>query len=244
MTTFERVLAYIRSHDSQFAPEGATPEQVDELEALVGAPLPEIYRDFLEVMGRDMDWISIEQIDFRIETVIDYYRHENWLPADRYIRIGSARKDPAFNPHLELSYVSDDPRVVLFGDLSPASFADPASRFRVPFAGSLPEMVCLPVFRMFEIDGEGRRPTYLETPGWRPEAIDQAERLFVETLGFERLWFSSVWGRAYRRDDAAIQAVQLGGYPLQLWVRGDDPAEQARIVRLASETLGIGGGTP
>jgi hypothetical protein len=238
---FFDVVDYVCEFDPQFAGsvDPATDEQIAELEALRGAPVPESYRGFLSTMGASMGWIDIRKLDFRIDTVLEYYRTETWLPADEFIRIGTDPKDTAFDPYLALSPLSGDPEVMQIRACTAETFAD--TRFgggRLQLAGSLAQMVCLPVFEMFEIYGPGRRPERLVSPSWRPEAMQDAARR-VAGLGFEPLFWSSEAGRGYRREDAAIQLVQLRGFPLQALVRADKADEQTRLAEVLGEELEI-----
>jgi hypothetical protein len=230
MTIFERLVEYTAAFDPKFpaAIAGALPEQIAELESLLGGPPPEIYHDFLRVMGHSMDWIKIRRMDLRIETVLGYYRRENWLPRNRFIRIGEEHEEPRLHPYLMIDYPPEEPTVVCFPACRPQEFDDVISSSLEPLAGSLQELVAMPVFRTFEVRAGGRVPDLLREPGWRAGAIRKAEDALA-ALGFERLWFSSAWGQAYRSRGAAIEVTQHIGYPLEISVTAGDERERERL---------------
>ncbi|HEX8202110.1 MAG TPA: hypothetical protein VF590_16665, partial [Isosphaeraceae bacterium] len=222
MTTFERVVAYVARFDPAFpaAIRGAEPGLIAELDSRLGGNLPAIHRDFLTVMGRDMDWIQVGRMDFRIETVLDYYEEHDHPPSYFYVRIGTERAEPRFHPHLEIKLEGDHP-VVCFPYALPEYFHGVVATHREYFAGSLHEMVCTPVFRIYELHGGGtRRPISLRADRWDPGALRPVEEVAAR-LGFETVWFSSATARALRRDDAAAWAVQRPGVPLQLTLAAD-----------------------
>lgn len=225
---FERLIEWVRTYDPQFSAVGAPPAQIAELESLIGK-VPEVYRDFLAVMGRNMDWIAIGHMDLSIEAVLEYYRRERWLPPDLYIRIGFEEGDPRLHPYLETMRDSEEPPVIAFPSCKPETLFDTVSRSSVPLAGSLPELIADPVFRMYELRRGSRRPARAQTETWRDEAIDEAEGL-IEYARFTKLWFSNTTGRAYTRPDGAIRSVQHPGHPLQIMVSCDSPKDQQEIV--------------
>src|SRR5689334_7924637 len=173
MTPFERVKEYISTFDPPFAEHarGASEEELEELEQRLDAPLPDIYVDFLRVLGKDTDWISIDKIDFSIDAVLRYYRRHDWPTAYDYVRIGEDPKDPAFHPYIEVNPLPDtEQEVIRIPDCSKETFAEVSVRFRAPLAGSLAELICMPVFEMYEIYGAGRVPASLTANVWRTGA--------------------------------------------------------------------------
>jgi hypothetical protein len=233
MTVFECVKRYIGGFDPQFpqSVEGASPRDVQELERLAGGMLPSIYKDFLQVMGRNTDWLSVSDFDLRIDGVIRFYRDNQWLTSTRYVRIGNGTRNPLFHPYLEVVPLAEgDPPVVCLPECNKASYQD-ALRHRTPVAGSLEEMICTPVFDMFELRGGNRQPVCITAEKWDPPAIDRASA-FYEEQGFERLWFSSDDVRAFRREDAAVRIAQFGGAPMQVWIGADLENDQAFLADL------------
>ena len=239
MITFEQVTDYICTFDPDFRHSivPALDAEIDELESLRNAPLPAIYRDFLETMGRSMGWINVRDIDFGIDTVLDVYRASPWLQTTDLVRIGTDRRDPSFHPYLRPSAFSDTVEVLAIRECDADSFPQTAyngGRFQI--AGSLPEMVCLPAFEMYEIYGPGRRPAKLQATEWRPEAVNEAATILTDA-GFQPLFWSSPESRGFKRDDAAVQISQWRGFPLLAAVRADDPDQQAKIAQALSVRL-------
>ena len=219
MTAFEQIVEYANKFDAKFIKtiEGATPNQIKELQSLLNAPIPDLYIDFLQVMGRNTDWIKIQDLDFNIEAVLKYYRNENWLPADRLIRIGNDNHDIELDPYLKIDTIDESP-VVRYPPFKKENFEQIYILKQDPLAGSLPELFAMPIFEMFELRVDGRNPIILLTEEWEYEAMENLERA-ANSLGFEKLWFSSESGHAYHRDDkTAIQANQWDGYPLQIFI--------------------------
>lgn len=64
---------------------GATPEQIDAIEAIAGRPLPQFYRWFLARMGGS--YVTRRQ-DLGAQTVLDAYRRGVVSPDPRYLLIG------------------------------------------------------------------------------------------------------------------------------------------------------------
>ncbi len=235
---FDRVVAYVARFDPRFpdAILAATPEQITELESLTGAPLPPVYSDFLSHMGRSTDWISVRRMDLRIETVLDYYRRERWLPADRFLRIGTELDEPALHPFLQLDPFGGDPAVVCMRAVRPEAFEEVTMTGLDPLAGSLQELVAMPVFRMFELRAGGRVPAILHSRQWRPEAWEGVETA-MEAAGLARLWFSSETGRAYSHAGAAVAATQHLGYPMQIAVGTDDRDARDALINALTRQL-------
>jgi SMI1/KNR4 family protein SUKH-1 len=74
----EELLEYISRYRPQFAREirGATEEEIAQLERLVGEPLPDQYRSFLEIMGIDPGPFSFSNDDAMTIADITYYYRE------------------------------------------------------------------------------------------------------------------------------------------------------------------------
>lgn len=233
MISFDEVIAYISDYDPQFPAsiEAASAAEIAELETLTGADLPEVYRDFLAAMGRNTGWIDVERLDFRIGTVLDYYRRDDALPADEFLRIGSDTKDPSANPHLEMSWGAADYNVVVFPGCTRDTFADMTARHLNYVAGSLQEMICRPVFRIFELFGSGRQPVLIRAGAGAASQIDQLHAMLLDDYGLEPLFWSSAEVRGYTAPGIAIEAMQFVARPLELVLRVDDALKQDSIAR-------------
>ena len=246
MTDFDIVIAYICGFDPGFdgSVVPADPARINELENLVGRPLPDSYRSFLRCMGGSAGWLAMDEMDYSINVVLDFYRRTDWFPADRFIRIGLDRKDPSFHPHLRLfPYQDKEPEVVGFPGCRPDTLKSVTTRMMFDLAGSLEELFCRPAFEIYEIYGEApsgdaRQPANLMAGASREEAVTEASSL-AETLGFTVESWSTHQAGGYWRSDAAAQSVQRLGFPLQVLVRADDPAEQRRLATAFRDGLGL-----
>ncbi|MCY1059890.1 SMI1/KNR4 family protein [Nannocystis sp. SCPEA4] len=78
--------------------EGASQEEIAEIEAIAGRPLPNFYRWFLTRMGRDMGALSFVTVDFSAARVIACYREEIEEPDPPYLLIGY-ESDPVVPMH-------------------------------------------------------------------------------------------------------------------------------------------------
>ncbi len=213
---FKQVVDYIASYDPEFPKhiKGATPAQIDELsclmtESLYPEKLPPAYKDFLLTMGLSMDWINIDDSDFSISTVIDFYKKNNWLEPDDLIFIAKGPVDSSL--YLEImstNYHSDaGGEIYRLGDYSNDNdFTKARSDFIDRRANTLVGLICFYVFDKFEIKAKNRvYQHYYSRHIWLRE-IDVLSGLdsLLKQHGFEKLWFSD-HSRAYQRKDVAIK---------------------------------------
>ncbi len=94
--------------------EGATAEEVGEIERLAGRPIPRFYRWFLTTMGGSMGSLDNETSDFSAATVLSHYREGIVTPDSKRLLIG--RQSDQIMPllyfyNLDLP-VRDDARVL------------------------------------------------------------------------------------------------------------------------------------
>ncbi|WP_422884053.1 SMI1/KNR4 family protein [Nannocystis pusilla] len=78
--------------------EGATPDEITELEALAGRPLPPFYYWFLARMGRYMGALNFASVDFSPARIKACYQEEIEEPSPRYLLIGY-ENDPVVPMH-------------------------------------------------------------------------------------------------------------------------------------------------
>ncbi|MCY1005930.1 SMI1/KNR4 family protein [Nannocystis pusilla] len=67
---------------------GASDEEVAQVEASAGHPLPRFYRWFLTRMGHDMGPLAYPSIDFSVQRVLDCSREGLFPPSTRHFMIG------------------------------------------------------------------------------------------------------------------------------------------------------------
>src|SRR5437764_8034810 len=94
----------------------AKPAQIDRLLSLIKRPLPTMYRNFLETMGRS--WGDFEPFDepkdFSIETVIGFYENPPHRPPDQLLFIAYDRGSCGADLFLEDLGPTIEPQVVEF----------------------------------------------------------------------------------------------------------------------------------
>jgi hypothetical protein len=246
MTGFDEVVEYIAGYDPAFRAsiEGASAVEIATLEALTKTELPPTYKGFLAAMGRKTGWIDIKSFDLRIDTVLAYYRRKDALPADQYLRIGTDLKDPSFDPYIRRSVLSEDPSIVTFPECTVKNVADVTAEFLRYFAGGLREMFSRPAFRIYEVFGPGRKPVAVRAKERGRDELEQLDELLLMEFGLEPVFWSNESARGYSSAEIAVEAEQLGFYPLEVLVRADDPAKQKRLARMVAERFGAEIGVP
>jgi hypothetical protein len=68
--------------------EGASEAEIESLEALLSAPLPEFYRWFLSRMGRSMGPLRYDRLDFSIDRIISSIKESPEHATDELLLIG------------------------------------------------------------------------------------------------------------------------------------------------------------
>lgn len=68
--------------------EGATDEEIEQIEQLAGRPLPRFYRWFLMRMGRDRGLLAYPSLDFSAQRVLSAYGEAQFEPHPRLLMIG------------------------------------------------------------------------------------------------------------------------------------------------------------
>lgn len=68
--------------------QGASPEEIAQMEQIAGRPLPRFYRWFLSRMGREMGPFTYPSLDFSVAKVLSCYHEGLVLPNRRFLLIG------------------------------------------------------------------------------------------------------------------------------------------------------------
>jgi hypothetical protein len=243
MTDFERFVEYVAGYDAAFpkAIRGATPEQLAELDELLGGRAPAAYRDFLTAMGQSMDWITVRAIDFHIEGVLAWYRANRWLSPSEFVRIGTEQDEPRVHPYLEVHVNPGELPVVGLPPCSAASIRVVAAESLSPVAGSLVEMAAYPVFRAYELKKAARQPAGLRARHWSAQAMPAAAGILA-AMNFQRLWWSTETGSGWQRADAAVWVRQHLGHGLQVLVAADADSERNRVAAQLQGSLNLARG--
>lgn len=68
--------------------KGATPDEIDAIEAIAGRPLPRFYRWFLMRMGHDMGPLAYPLADYSVAAVLACHAERLVIPHPRFLMIG------------------------------------------------------------------------------------------------------------------------------------------------------------
>lgn len=217
---------------------GATTEEIDALEVILGSPLPEVYRSFLSYMGNDMGGLEVFNADMTLTTVREYCEDALWFPPKQYTLIGEAWDDPYDDLYLDSNDTLEEPRVVRFPTYDDPSEIDEILQdcFMVEEL-SLPRMLfryAFDQFLMARFPVKVRAGKYLETEG----VFGQTDDILLK-LGFERHRFSGPWNGYYQRCDAIAHIRKPAGYAMGLKLHGRDYKETRRIAAILKDNLGL-----
>ncbi len=189
---------------------GASPEEIRDLEGLAGQPLPESYREFLTLLGKDMGGLEIEGVDFHIERILEFYRSGDWPPPKGYILFAIQEDDPQMDYYLECTSPGRrDCPVVRFpsmGEFSREGYfdsLDPSlNDFLLSLAFSEKRMEDFELQRLLTPSTGSRKqdPGLIVNPVELVRVIDER----AHRLGFERVASTSVAYRFYDQPDAAL----------------------------------------
>ncbi|RKH90596.1 SMI1/KNR4 family protein [Corallococcus sp. AB045] len=227
-------LEYVSSLDPQFTSRirGARPEQIAAFEKLVGRSLPESYRSFLEMMGRDDGGLNIT-VDgtANISDLIDYYQEElkpgDWEPPPDTIIIGvGAISLPEIGL---LCATGAEPRVI-FATNKQALGA---------YATSLEKLLCRIAFDSYRMS---KKPRAFYTSSYesigRKHVLTQARALMV-SFGFVVLEFSDDFFLGGEMPGAAISVSQYEKQGMALSITATRQEEVDRIGAAFVQGLGV-----
>ncbi|MCY1059891.1 SMI1/KNR4 family protein [Nannocystis sp. SCPEA4] len=200
--------------------EGATKEEVAEIESLTGRPLPSFYRWFLTRMGRDMGALSFASLDFSAARVLSCYREEIEHPNPRYLLIGY-ETDPVVPMHTwyDLDRPNRDDALV-----PSQGIGDPLVQLEFE---TFREMLAWKAMLNFRIDA---LPCSCKG-SFEAEGGDVRAQLetVIDRLGFEQPIATGAFCGVFDRSDAAMICS----------VPPRDAAEEVLFFRLAGDTTGI-----
>lgn len=196
----DAVVEYVTRYDPKFGDRirGATPESIENLERMVGRPLPEVYRQYLERFGRDDGGLFHDQrADARVQSMLQYYRDthaEN--PDANFSRIIPFAAGDVFDAYALEIRSSGEPRVILAEEDQP-----------VPdglLADSLPALVFNSAFVGWS-QTIGPRANYRFPDD---KATNAALRAHAQSLGFRIEWFSDS-GHVCAVNDKAVALLYV-----------------------------------
>ncbi|HUQ95774.1 MAG TPA: hypothetical protein VM120_29115 [Bryobacteraceae bacterium] len=237
MTSMERLAGYIATYDPPFAKAiaGADAADVQDLEAALGRDLPPVYLDFLNVMGKSMDWLRPANAAFDAVSLTEYYREQSWRP-EGFVKIALGQDDPFFDIYLEDADAAT-PRVVTM-PRGPTKDLDAWRKaYRHPLAGSLTEYLGTSAYNKLRM---AAMPEKARMTGSKPgsRAILQVEKECSQ-LSLQPVWFSNDWVKLFYAEDAGAVAKQFPGTGLAINVAARTPARLNAISGVLCQKLGL-----
>jgi hypothetical protein len=207
--------------------EGASPEEIAELERLSGLPLPDSYRAYLEAMGRSSGGILYDfKAHLDIGEVLELYRDSD--PSDRpegCLMIG--RGIMGMFEELSLRPMPEgEPQVVRSDD----------DQIGPPIARSFPRLLLQQAFLRYEL---GTYPVRQEYGLQRKLHTLQRVQRAATAVKFAPYWFSDGYNFCGWAEGAAVGARQLQGAPGWLIVGGVDSEVTARLSDALDHALGM-----
>lgn len=175
--------------------QGATEQEIEQLERLAGRPLPRFYRWFLSRMGRNMGSVSYATLDFSAPKLLSCYAEGLTTPDRRFLMIAH-ESDELMPLHLFYDFdhpARDDARVVL---------TDAGRHELYNHFDTLREMLAWGHFLEFRIMKQPARCCGLfKDPGENvPEELD----LVLDSLGFTTPIPTGPHCRLYEGDRACM----------------------------------------
>lgn len=197
----------------QYAPgfasriQGASSEELHRLEEQLRHPLPNSYKDFLSLMGKDLGGFETPQVDLRLERVQDFYEVTEPQPPHRFIFIGAHDEDPYMDYYLDCRMPTGSQCPVIRAE-SPEQLLKPEKLWR-SFA-SLEDMLFVWAFRN-RLSRLGHRRKF--SPALQrnsqgmmviPPGILGSVEALAARLGFQKLPHTSPLTLLFERGDAAL----------------------------------------
>lgn len=188
----------------------ATFEQVEKLEECIGKELPEQLADLFDVLGGERFLMPGTTWAISIDTMIKWYHRYDWVRdpevVDTLMLIGYKVDAQQYNLYFEVMPFGYLGALLSIETLTKESALDESYR-RIPVnswtvAGSVPELLCLPVFRdRIVVTGESYPPRWFGKSG---QCLLQPARDALVAAGFTLEPFSTNYGAALRRGEAAV----------------------------------------
>ena len=227
----DQLINFVAERDAPFPDriKGAGLAEIARLEAAVGRPLPAIYRQFLERMGRSTDWLRFAAARFDIDTMIRYHEFALLPDPPGFLLIGRAQSDPFYDVYLW----QDTPQTLRVVSFPPPPPHDTERFFRDTMwrmAGSLPQMLgdaAGAVFANHRLVCQQQIESAAQ-PG-RPPRLGQVDAVLA-AQGIAPLWYANDWMRTYEAPGLRVNALEdLAGGRLIIDVRA---AERGQFDRL------------
>lgn len=224
MNIIDRCIAFCTSLDPDFPRRlrGSTPEQIAALEQAMGRPLGEAHRAFLERMGEETGTLDLGPYTTSPRALVERRKDELSAPPEGMELFAAALADDEDVFLRE----GEDPEVVRHEDDETDAVA-----------GSLSELICLPIFN-------ARRAVVLPLQGMytekemRSDTLSRCRRI-GELFGFEPLWFSNAHTYAATRGSLVVVAKQAPESYFSVGVAGDDEFAWGVVTRTLFRELDL-----
>jgi hypothetical protein len=228
-------LGYVSQQEPEFSSTiaGATPEEIDRLQFLVGRPLPESYRQFLSIMGKDPGWIDVGD-DHNTSGTTDIRVIQKWY--SDYINknihhvppncIAISVSGPVFDVCLEELDPLEEPRVV---------FSEGSAVYE-EYADTLAGLMFRLAFLRFQ---SIRWPYLVRLLSERPERLFDRASEWASSLGLAPLWFSDRCACCLEAHAISVFFRQYDEGHLFAQIGGMDQKEVTNLAEKLSQQLAV-----
>jgi hypothetical protein len=186
---------------------GASPEQIAELEAALGRPVPGAYRDFLATMSQNVGFDPGE-LTFDIDAVIGLTARFEPIP-DRFVPVAADDSVSGFDYWLDLRHPwgRDDALVVRVCE------GVPLVKEQLPVYESLRDMLFSFAFSDLRMLSLPEQIVLLVSPSHAPRTAPRPDlatlSAVMQDLGFEALAVTSPEAQLYERGDCAAVVYRV-----------------------------------
>jgi hypothetical protein len=223
----DEALRYVSAFEPGFAQRvvGAAESEIDALQAAAGAaPLPVMYRQFLQRLGHGLALDGLATADYDVQAVLARYRF-GYRPPPKFWLLGRVADEPYFDLYV-FSPDGLQTRVVAFppppSPLSAGEFVRQHAQF---LAGNLAQWLAGAAFRSHRLAGfKAQQVLASRQPG--AQRLSHCDATLAP-LGLKPLWFSDDWQRFYEGPDGVAMATEYPGQHTALLLRAREPAQLA-----------------
>jgi len=234
------LLDYIQQYRPSFTQEirGASSQDIERLESLLGRRLPAVHRAFLECMGAQTGPLKLYEgaMDPTIEALLEYSTEETWRPPAAYVLFAMDTGPQGSDLFLDTSTSDSDPAVVR-GEPS----QDFKSRCRLDHE-SLSDALFSAALISIRMPLLPFRASMHAAPRWSEQfggtGLSRLDEM-ARRLGFMRLPFGASWSPSYERGDAVIDAYEAPGYLPSFEIATQSAQELGRITEILKDNLGL-----
>ncbi|EHR69959.1 hypothetical protein BurJ1DRAFT_1086 [Burkholderiales bacterium JOSHI_001] len=220
----DEALRYIGAFEPEFAQRvvGAAASEIDALQAAAGgAPLPALYRQFLQRLGHGLVLDGLQAANYDVQAVLARYRF-GYQPPPKFWMLGRVSGDPYFDVYV-FSPDGLQTRVLAFPPPPSTNSAGEFVRQHAQFlAGNLAQFLADAAFRRHRLAGfSSQQVLSSRQPGAKRLSHCDAA---LAPLGLKPLWFSDDWQRFYDAPEGVAMATEYPGQQTAVLMRAHEPA--------------------